>query len=334
MAISIAVESTSEGHTQLGALTLLCLPRPKSRVDEEILSADFTKAQQARWSCQYDEVRQRLARLRKVIPEANGVVSNYWRAKLLDLKVEVTFTIGKKPKSARALEQTETAIKSWAGLHEPAPLMHAHLRKAVIYRQMFTESQATRRQVDSHIHDSLLTLYQAEEEVLPDLKRSIAIDARATAFSFYSDLAKTLSHARQFDLAKRYLKEAQSICNELEELAPRRALDLLITRAVFVRECFLDKRIFGHASQLDKLAESINNGATHCFEFDDVVLTELLLKSQIPMLVGTGKREEAEEILKHCQVHARHHRLYNQQRDLLYLARSLRLGSAYCQVTL
>lgn len=305
--------------------TILFLPSTRRLINEEAIAAELAQAQQARWECRYAEVGQRLAQLRSRLAQDSSATASFWQAKLLDLQVETTFTISREPQFGRGLAEAETAIRRWTALHDPVMLTHAYLRQSVIYRQMFTHSQSRCHQVDRHIHDSLLSLYQAEEETLPALKRLNTLDARNTLFTLYNDLVKSLSHAREFDLAKYYLGQAQAVCAELEELAPRRSLDLLISRSLFIRECFVARRILGPVGQLDALAEALAAGLEEPLECEDVVLRELLRKAYIPVLVSLSRREEAEEIFRECQVRAERHQLHNQRRDLAYLAHALKM---------
>jgi hypothetical protein len=93
----------------------------------------------------------------------------------------------------------------------------------------------------------------------------------------------------------------------------------------FIRELFFEKGIFGVVHDLEELAESIEQAVALPLESEDLVLRELLLKSYIPVLFSTERKEEAEEVFRQCQSRARQNRLYNQQRDLTYLGRALKL---------
>lgn len=143
----------------------------------------------------------------------------------------------------------------------------------------------------------------------------------------YNDLAKSLSHARQFERANHYLREAQALCRDLGELAPRRSLDLLLSRSLFIRERFFERRIYGSVGQLDDLLGTIEAGLTYPLDSPDVVLQEMLRKASIPLLIGMARWEEVVEVFRQCQAQARQLRLHNQQRDLSYLARTLKLSS-------
>lgn len=314
-----------EDNSSLVTSTLLFFPNATHEFNEEHISAELSKAQQARWQCRYDEVRKILARLHQELSGFSSASARYWKTKQLDLEVELTFTISQRPRSALVLEKSETAIRHWRDLHDPVALTHAFLRESVVYRQRFTESQAKGCQVDRYIHESLGSLYEAHDETLPQLQRLRTLDARSTMFSLYNDLAKASSHARQFDAAMGYFREAHAICHELEERENRRSLDLLITEGTFIREFFFEKGIFGQVQDLQKLAESIERAVALPLGSEDLVLRELLLKSYIPVLVGTNRRDEAEEVFRQCECRARQNRLHNQQRDLTYLGRALKL---------
>lgn len=290
-----------------------------SRDREEAIAKKLEVAQNARWMCNFSAVDQFLVELDQAVLNLRGAAKDFWWAKVNDLRVESLFTSGQEQNQNRAECHSVTAIAKWHNLQKPVELVHAYLRNAVLERQQYLKHGDP-----TYLHNNVETLNDAlNDQLVRTLRYDRSLPARNALFSLFSDTAKSYAMVQKFSLAKDLYREAHRICNELDDLTPRRELDLLRTHAIILQESLSVRPYPRDYILLDELITRLSEGIKKAEQVKDIVLHEIMQKDLIPLLILTGKadkRDQAESIYRNSFARAMRYGLHHQMRGLRHIS--------------
>jgi len=298
------------------------------RDKEEAIAQKLEVAQNARWMCNFSAVDKFLVELDQAVLSLQGATKDFWWAKVNDLRVESLFTTGQEQNQNRAEFHSVTAIAKWHNLRKPVELLHAYLRNAVLERQQYLK-QGDR----TYLHNNVETLNDAlNDQLVIRVRYDQSLPARNALFSLFSDTAKSYAMVQNFSLAKTLYRHATRVCNELEELAPRRELDLLRTHAIILEESLSVRPYPRDYILLDELITRLKEGIKRAEQVKDIVLHEIMQKDLIPLLILTGKadnRAQAESIYCNSFAQAIRYGLHHQMRGLLHISQKYNLRHTF-----
>jgi hypothetical protein len=299
-----------------------------TRDKEEAISKKLEVAQNARWMCNFSAVDQFLVELDRAVLNLRGAAKDFWWAKVNDLRVESLFTTGQARNQNRAEGHSVTAIAKWHNLRKPVELLHAYLRNAVLERQQYLK-QGDR----NYLYNNIETLsYALNDELVRTLRYDRSLPARNALFSLFSDTAKSYAMVQNFSLAKGFYRQAHRMCNELDELTPRRELDLLRTHAIILEESLSIRPYPRDYILLDELITRLLEGVTRAEQVKDIVLHEIMRKDLIPLLILTGKadkRDQAESMYHNSYAQAMRYGLHHQMRGLRQISQKYNIPHSF-----
>jgi len=288
---------------------------------EEAIAAKLWATQEARWRCEFGLVDLYLTQLDQAVVTLRGPAKPFWKAKINDLRVETLFTTSQRVYQDTALTHAVGAIASWQHLHKPVELAHAFLRKAVVERQRFMRSYDVK-----YLALNLAALQTAlDDDLVALLRRDRNLDAKNALFSLYCDAAKSYAMVGEFNSAAELYRAAAWVCEELEEIRPRREIDLIRAEAIILEGRLTERPYPRDHLVLDDTIERMTAAIQRVGQMydQDRVLKEVMIKDLIPLLILTGRsdrKEEAQELLNRSLADANAYGLYHQIRGIQMIA--------------